>query len=255
MEQTLRVTLIANAGLLLEYDGVTLLLDGIFGRGGHPFSVPTEETRQKLMNGEHPFERLDYLLFTHAHPDYFSPEMTLELLRRRPVKGVFLPDTRSARESGLVAWLEQSGTPAVLLSDATDHAAYQIEPHIGVHPFRTRHLDQKYEHVKHFCYVLTFGEKRVLITADADYVHEDFAGLGDVRLRAAFVNPLFFSTLRTGRFFKGTLNAETVCVYHIPFREDDATGMRGRLEHAYRLWGTDRPPAILLSEPFERLTL
>ncbi len=255
MGRTLRVTLVANAGLLLEYDGTTLLLDGIYGREGHPFSNLPDKAWQRMLNAEHPFEKIDYLLFTHAHPDHFSPEMTLEFLERRRVKGVFLPDTRSVRESGLIERLTQSGTPAVPLSGTTDHASYQIEPEISVHAFLTPHLDKKFAHVKHFCYLLTFGEKRLLITADADYVHEDFACLGDTRLRAVFVNPLFFSALRTGRFFHGSLNAETVCVYHIPFREDDATGMRGRLAHAYALWGTERPDALLLSEPFERLTL
>ncbi len=255
MEQALRVTLVANAGLLLEYDGTTLLLDAIYGREGHPFSNLTDAVWESLLDGGHPFERIDYLLFTHAHPDHFSPEMTLEFLRRRRVKGVFLPDTHSVRESGLVSFLWQSGTPAVPLSDATDHASYRIEPHIEVRSFRTKHLDAAFEHVRHFCYLLTFGEKRVLITADADYVHEDFACLGDTHLRSVFVNPLFFSALRTGRFFRGTLDAETVCVYHIPFRDDDVNGMRGRLAHAYERWGKGRPPAFLLSEPFERLTL
>ncbi|MBE6908818.1 MAG: MBL fold metallo-hydrolase [Ruminococcaceae bacterium] len=255
MELALRVTLVANAGVLLEYDGTTLLVDGIYGREGHPFSNLSDETWRKLLEAEHPFETVDYLLFTHAHPDHLSPEMTLDFLKRRAVKGVFLPDTRSVRESGLVSWLAQSGTPAVLLSNATDHAAYRIEPRIEVRSFRTQHLDKAFEQVKHFCYLLTFGEKRVLLTADADYVHEDFACLDGERLRAVFVNPLFFSALRTGRFFRGTLDTETVCVYHIPFREDDATGMRGRLAHAYALWGAERPPALLLSEPFERLSL
>ena len=38
MEETVHVTLIANAGVLLEYRGTTLLLDGIYGAEGHPFS-------------------------------------------------------------------------------------------------------------------------------------------------------------------------------------------------------------------------
>ena len=32
MGEKLRVTLIANAGLLLEYQGITLMLDGIYGK-------------------------------------------------------------------------------------------------------------------------------------------------------------------------------------------------------------------------------
>lgn len=38
MADQVHVTLIANAGLLLQYGGVTLMLDGIYGRKGHPFS-------------------------------------------------------------------------------------------------------------------------------------------------------------------------------------------------------------------------
>ncbi len=255
MEQALHVTLVANAGVLLEYEGTTLLIDGIYGREGHPFSNLSNDTRRRLLAAEHPFERIDYLLFTHAHPDHFSAEMTLEFLRCRQVKGVFLPDTRSVRESGLESWLESSGTPAVLLSGTTDHAAYQVEPHIEVRAFRTRHLDKAFERVKHFCYLLTFGEKRVLFTADVDYVHEEFLQLGSEPLRAAFVTPLFFNVLRTGKFFHGVLNAETICVYHVPFREDDSMDMRPRLRRDLALWDEDHPHAAALTEPFERLKL
>ncbi len=255
MENALRVTLVANAGLLLEYGGVTLLLDGIYGREGHPFSNLSDETWRKLLDAERPFERIDYLLFTHAHPDHFSPAMTLEYLERRSVKGVFLPDTRGMRVSGLPELLEKKEIPAVFLSEATDHAAYRIEPEICVRAFRTLHLEREFERVKHFCYLLDFGGKRVLFTADVDYVHEELSQAGREPLRAAFVNPLFFNVLRTGKFFRGTLDTETVCVYHVPFRQDDSMGMRGRLERDLALWDEDRPPAVTLTEPFERLLL
>ncbi len=255
MDEILRVTLVANAGLLLEYGGTTLLLDGIYGREGHPFSNLSDETWRRMLAAEHPFERVDYLLFTHAHPDHLSPEMTMEFLTRRAVKGVFLPDTRSVRESGLPDALARAGTPAVLLSEATDHAAYRIEPEIGVHAFHTRHLDKEFARVKHFCYLVTFGGKRVLFTADVDYVHEEFLQLGSEPLRAAFVTPLFFNVLRTGKFFHGVLNAEMICVYHVPFRQDDSMEMRARLRRDLALWDEDHPPAAVLTEPFERLAL
>ena len=74
----------------------------------------------------------------------------------------------------------------------------------------------------HACLLLTLGEKRVLFTADADYTLETFPGLPP--LDAVFVNPLFFRALRTGRFFQGALPARTICVYHVPFPEDDRAG-------------------------------
>ena len=158
MEETVHVTLIANAGVLLEYRGTTLLLDGIYGAEGHPFSNLSADVWQQLLEGKPPFETIDYLLFSHAHPDHCSPRMTEEYLRRRKVKGVFLPNTRSVRESGLPALLKEEKIPSILLSGQTDRAVFRIEPHITVRAFTTLHLDEKFRHVHHFCYLISFDE-------------------------------------------------------------------------------------------------
>ena len=89
MDSTLRIILIANAGLLLTYRGTTLMIDGIYGREGHPFSNLSPEVWREMLGSEDRFQKVDYLLFTHAHPDHFSPEMTGEFLRHRDVKGLF----------------------------------------------------------------------------------------------------------------------------------------------------------------------
>ena len=255
MNGTLRITLVANAGVLLAYDGVTILLDGIFGAEGHPFSHLSEETWQDMLSGRPPFEKIDYLLFTHNHPDHLDCGMVRTFLAHRSVKGVFLPDTHSVRQSGLTMELLDRGIPAVLLSDKTDHALYRIEPQITVRAFRTRHLDRKFERVHHFCYLLTFGGRHFLFTADMDYVSEDLSELGEMPLHAVFVNPLFFSVLRAHRFFKGHLNARQICVYHIPFSGDDRSGMRSHLAYNLSRWGAEMPPAWALTEPFQRLDL
>ena len=255
MADSLRVKLIANAGLLLEYEGTTFLLDAIYGTEGHPFSNLKPEIWKKILDGQAPFERIDYLLFTHAHPDHFSPEMTLEFLKHHRVKGVFMPDTRSVAESGLIQWLRQEGIPCALLSEQTDHASYKVAPGVTVKAFRTLHLDKKFERVKHFCYLITFGDKPVLFTADLDYVTEDLCRLKDIRLRAAFINPLFFGVLRRGKFFRGKLNTGQICVYHVPFAEDDEMGMRDILERDIAQWPVERAWVTALLEPFQEMNL
>jgi L-ascorbate metabolism protein UlaG (beta-lactamase superfamily) len=255
MNDTLRTTLVANAGVLLAYNGVTLLLDGIFGKEGHPFSHLSEETWEDMLSGRAPFEQIDYLLFTHNHPDHLDCGMVRTFLQRRRVKGVFLPDTHAVRQSGLLEDLVELDIPAVLLSEQTDHAVYRIEPQISVRAFRTRHLDRKFERVHHFCYLLTLGGKRVLFTADMDYVSEDLSELAGLPLHAVFINPLFFSVLRAHRFFKGKLHTRQICVYHVPFSGDDRSGMRSHLAYNLARWGADMPPAWALTEPFQRLDL
>lgn len=253
MDKSLRVTLVANAGLLLEYHGTTLLLDGIYGTEGHPFSNLSPAVWQQMKAGEPPFHKVDVLLFTHNHPDHFSPEMTMEYLRHRPVKGVFLPDTQTVQKSGLPAFLKERNIPAALLSQQTDRMGFRITQEITVRAFQTLHLDRKFERVKHFCYLITFGDKNVLFTADVDYVTEDLSRLQGIPLDAAFLNPLFFGVLCHGKFFRGTLNAGHLLVYHVPFPAEDAMGMRTALARNLTRW--DKTPVTALTEPFQQVLL
>lgn len=251
----LRVKLIANAGLFLEYGDTTMLLDGIFGREEHVFSNYSPEVWQDMLDGRPPFHKIDYLLFTHAHPDHFSPEMTLTYLQKRGVKGLFLPDAPEVVESGLSSWLQREGIPCALLSKQTDRAVFRLAPNLSVRAFHTRHLDKQFENVQHLCYLITFGEKTVLFTADLDYVTERLEQIREIPLHSAFINPLFFSALRRRRFFQGELHAKHLCVYHVPFEQDDHFQMRPILQRDLEQWETARGDVMMLSEPFQELWL
>jgi len=47
-----RVTLLANAGVLVEYQGTTLLLDSIYGREPHYFSDLKPGVWEQMLRGE-----------------------------------------------------------------------------------------------------------------------------------------------------------------------------------------------------------
>lgn len=251
MSEALRVTLLANAGLLLEYEGTTLLLDGIFHSRDVPFSSLPQDVWQKLLRGDAPFGKIDYLLFTHHHPDHFSAAMTVEYLEGHPIKGVFLPDAEELENSTLMLGLREHGTPCALLSDQTNHAVYKVAPNITVRAFRTLHLDKAFETVRHYCYLITFGDKRVLFTADVNYLGEDLSQTHGAPLHAAFINPLFFSALSHHRFFKGELNPKHLCVYHVPFAEDDPFDMNVMLRRDL----AQRDDVIVLREALQQIEL
>ena len=84
MENMVRATLISNAGLLLEYRGVKLLVDAIY-HTTDPFSTSPPAVWSAMLAGEPPFDGVDTLLFTHDHPDHFSPERLMQYLRYRTV--------------------------------------------------------------------------------------------------------------------------------------------------------------------------
>jgi hypothetical protein len=143
----------------------------------------------------------------------------------------------------------------VLLSQETDHATYKIEPQIALRAFSTMHLDKKFQNIRHFCYLITFGEKKMLFTADVDYTHETFDDIRDIPLRTVFVNPLFFGVLRRGKFFKGELNTQSYCVYHIPFSQDDQLRMRPTLAHELVAWPPEKQETFVLCDAFQHIDL
>lgn len=254
MGEKLKVTLVCNAGLLIEYKGTTLLLDGIYGREGHPFSNLTDAVWHQMLQGQGLFSKVDYLLFTHAHPDHFSPSMTLRYLQSRPVKGIFKPEADEAG-SALDTYLMEKRIPCVDLSGKTDRASFRIEPHICVRAFTTLHLDKQFRNVRHLCYVISFDDKHVLFTADVDYMNTDFAFVGDLPLRAVFMNPLFFRVFHNRKFFAGGLSADAYCVYHVPFEKDDSMRMRYTLQRDLANWPADEGVAAALTEPWQVLEL
>ena len=251
----IRVTLLANAGVLIRYRDTALLLDGLFGRKDNPFSLLPPGCREAMLRAEPPFERLDYLLFSHYHPDHFAPRMVQELLEHRAVKGLFYPEDSAPEVRGLSDWLRQWGVPCVLLSRRTDRAAIQIEPDISVQAFMVPHLGEEYRDVPHVCYLLRFDERRVLFTADSDYLHEDFLRLADTPLDAVFLNPLFYQAYYDRRLFHGHFDTDTLCVYHVPFREDDRMHMRDMAWRMPRAAAEEHLRVLPLTEPMQQIEL
>lgn len=245
-EERVGVTLIANAGLLLEYRGMKLLLDGIFSGEGHPFGAIPEELWERELSGQPPFDGVQYLLFTHRHPDHFSLPLTREYLRRNAVKGVLMPERAYGGEPEELP--ENGKTARVPLPADAGQAVFRLREDISVQVIRTRHLDKRFIEVEHCCYLISFGEKRLLFTGDADYVTESFDLLRDIRLDAVFLNPLFFSAVCRGRFFTGSFDTGLYCVYHLPPAGEDAmTSNRSVLRELER-WDERRGRAVILNE-------
>lgn len=251
----IRVTLLANAGVLLQYRGVSLVLDGIFGKKDNPFSLLPTGCWDAMLRGGAPFQRLDYLLFSHYHPDHFAPEMVQELLQRRAVKGLFYPEDSAPQVRSLSGWLRQRGVPCMLLDHRTDRAVVRIEPDISVQAFMVPHLGEEYRDVPHVCYELCFDGRRLLFTADSDYLHEDFSRLADTPLEAVFLNPLFYQAYYNKRLFHGHFDTDTLCVYHVPFREDDGMHMQDMARRMPRAAAENGLRVLPLTEPLQQIEL
>ena len=254
MNSRIQVTLVANAGLLLRDRNMTILVDALFRDEECSFCMPSESTYEKLLRGAPPFENIDYVLFTHLHADHFSEALTREFLCRHGVKGLILPASDSLERQGFFDWVMERGIPCAVLTEHTGKAVFRLSPEIQLTAVRTLHLDRKYHGVPHFCYLIAFGDRKLLLTADADYTEDSFAFLGEETIRAAFVNPLFFSDLHRRRFFHGSLPAETVVVYHLPFPEEERQLQQMFLQ-SLRDWPKEGPPVVVLDRELQSAEL
>lgn len=155
-----------------------------------------------MLAGEPPFDGVDTLLFTYDHPDHFSPERLMQYLRYRTVRQVVLPVMEPQHWEILQPFLEERRIQWTLLTARMQTADFQIPGGAVIRPYFTRHIDKAFWNMPYGCYLISFGEKHVLLTADVDYTIETFEQISCVHINAAFVNPLFFNALRTGTFLR-----------------------------------------------------
>lgn len=255
MDSPIQVTLVANAGLLLRYQDASILLDALFSGESCSFCAPSPATRERLLHGDPPFDSVDYVLFTHLHEDHFSEALTREFLLSHRVKGLMLPSSARLEQQGFFDFVKESGIPCHVLTGDTCKAEFRLSDEIQISAFHTLHLDEKYRDVLHFCYLISCGEKKLLFTSDVDYTREQFSFLGAEPLRAAFVNPLFFSDLQRRRFFHGRLPAETIVVYHLPFSEKKAGPLQRMFSRSLQVWPENGPTVIVLEGQLETIEL
>ena len=163
-------------------------------------SAPPPAAWSAMLAGEPPFDGVDTLLFTHGHPDHFSPERLMQYLRYRTVRQVVLPVMEPQHWEILQPFLEERRIQ--WLTARMQTADFQIPGGTVIRPYFTRHIDKAFWNMPHGCYLISFGEKHVLLTADVDYTIETFEQISCVHINAAFVNPLFFNALRTGTFLR-----------------------------------------------------
>ena len=179
----------------------------------------------------------------------------MQIVGSRPVRALFFPEDEAEPVQELAYFLRRRDIPFVQLSHTTDHTVWRLGEHIRLQAFRTQHLGQEFYEVPHVCYRISFDGREVLFTADTDYLHETLAQISGTALEAVFVNPLFFQALFDKRLFHGALEAKCICVYHIPFREDDRMHMRESVRRRLTAPGAEHLLVLPLSEPYQRIKL
>lgn len=79
-----KVTYIANEGVLIQSGEQKVIIDALFDKYYDDYLHPSEELLEKMIAGEAPYDGVDVLLSTHIHRDHFAPTVTGRFLKNHP---------------------------------------------------------------------------------------------------------------------------------------------------------------------------
>lgn len=253
MDETtsIEVTLLANEGILIQWNGIKILIDGMHENENEMFSGLSQNILEDLIAGEKPLYRnIDYILFTHCHFDHFSADVTEAFLKEHRVKGFMLPDRQSQEFTSLRDTAKLQADKTWLLDlPLGDKKEIKLSESKGfsLTVFRAIHAGEQYLDVENYCYLLNFNGRKIFIIADSDYDSNYFSKmLPDDTIETAFVNPLFLSIGGGRDVITHALKPEKLVVYHIPFEDKDPAGFRKLTMRNIERYRSSLPPVFVL---------
>ncbi|MGN8875924.1 MBL fold metallo-hydrolase [Pseudoflavonifractor sp. HCP28S3_F10] len=249
----IRLTLTANAGILLSWRDHKLLVDGLHSSRDHDYSPVPRSVLDAIQEGKGMWGGVEWVFYTHLHLDHFSGRETLRLMEKQPVRRLFLP----AGEEGpgispdigeLRAWLMASAAPVQELSlPEYRPACWPLAPDARVTAIRCAHIGEGYEDVEYYCFLFQLGARTVLFlgdaACDADYFRTVLRGCP---VDTAVVNPLFLTRPDGRETIREAICPRRLVVDHIPFACDDRMRMRRLVSRTLIREEERLPPAAVL---------
>lgn len=216
--EKIKITFMASCGIMVAYKKIKIMIDGLQSTKTRGLSGLPGELIEELLRGEGCFSHCDYLLFTHEHEDHFSVELLEKYIKSNQSKKCFFPILVKEGEEIKKMLLKNSLEDHLF---SKDEEVVEITPEIKVKAFKTPHLAGASDPL-HYCYLLKIENRTLLFTGDAKYQRDIFEKeINDENIDIVFVNPLFINKKEGREIIDEIIKPELMCVYHMPFPEDD----------------------------------
>ena len=245
-----------NSSLLVWTGRTKLLIDGLHGPA-FDFSPMTPTARRGLAQGIPPFDRVDYLLFTHGHPDHFSLSEAAAFLSRHTVAGLILPPDSGQPEG-------TDGVLAPLLPASTSYFRPQVPPwetcvyQLGdfkVTYLHAPHIKAPVPARQHYSILLEHGSTTVFIGGDAGFPSDEhLACLTARHIDYGFFIP-FYLFHRDGQRVITSLRLKMAYIYHIPYRRPENQDFLSFIQSSMDTHAAQLAPITLLAPDAPAFTL
>ena len=191
----MQIRRVSNAGVLLELDGVRILLDG-FAKSDGPYLATPAHIRESLLANPP-----DMLAFTHEHEDHFDA-LAAEQYHKQTLRPVLGPENLPC------------GTTTRGIACGW----------VSVLPIKSRHIGKEYFHIPHVSYDIE-GSKTIWFLGDA--TPSQWHGID----RKCHVLIVPFAYAMSDSAWQMTCQlAEHVVLVHMPERSNDPAGLWPQVE-------------------------
>lgn len=189
----------ANAGGLLEMDGVRILLDGVSQAAGDYLATPAD-VRDFLLSSP-----LDVIAFTHNHSDHFQPEFVRQYAAQHQLPKLVGP-------KDVAADLPE-------YSVVTASAAVRGVQVIAV---PSRHIGAEYQNTPHYSFLLK-GSALVWFMGDASPLQ--WQGQEYMPRPDLLIAPFAYASSDAAWQIMEHLAPGRILLTHLPSREQDSEGL------------------------------
>lgn len=185
----MKLTRTANAGVLLELDGVTILMDGVC-REIKPYPATPPEVREQLLENIP-----DVVAYTHSHKDHYDPAFAAQTLQKN----------------------------GVILGPVDCHGSMQpvTVGNVRITPVPSRHIGAAGKSVLHASFLIQ-GISCIWFTGDASPSQWQSA---DLPRPDVLIVPYAYCNTQSAWRATQELGARTVILLHLPDAENDEIGL------------------------------
>lgn len=228
----MKITLVGNAGIYMRDKQHSILIDGLYG-GNEFFNQRPSEVCEAAVGRGHVFRNIKNLLVTHRHEDHFSSYYVNSYIQSNEVVHAYIPRiSRSPlkyEDTGIV--MAEGTDTRIHCVGSKDELIFYDELAGGGWAvfFKTPHMGGAAFAVIHYSIALLLHGKSYLFMGDTDWsysVRNVRSLLQGTQLKGIFVNPLAYADRRRKEWLAGLGCCPRVLLYHIPFADDDVSGIR-----------------------------
>jgi L-ascorbate metabolism protein UlaG (beta-lactamase superfamily) len=220
----LRITYLANEGVLLESSGVRVIIDGLHRPNDLGYAVLAERDREALETAVPPWEGIDLVLVSHMHRDHFHAEAVGSYLAKAPgARLVTSEEVAGLVESGFPDWpgIRDRVTPVAwsVGRKETREAGGAKVTFVGL-----SHGGGQVATVQNFGHIIEIGRWRVFHAGDAVPSVENFAlsGLAEAKIDVALLPSWHLGSDEAWAVVKQHIAPRRIGVIHVAPHEADA---------------------------------